>query len=169
MESYGIWIDDANEEDARFGIHEYRCSNCGHYATEHVGGTENWWCISKPNFCHNCGIKMDAEKPLSDERQLIINKVADKSTLGEKDMTEQINNDIKVGDEIRTGIEGRNAINSVVHLIGNRGDCLVYQCITAGGHHHTCTSNDDIRKTGRHFPQIAEVLKEMQSETVLGE
>lgn len=79
-----------------------------------------------------------------------------------KKMTEQIN-DITVGDEIRTGIEGRNAINSVVHLIGNRGDCLVYQCITAGGHHHTCTSNDDIRKTGRHFPQIAEVLKEMQS------
>lgn len=80
-----------------------------------------------------------------------------------KYMTEQIKNDIAIGDEIRTGIEGRNAINSVVHLIGNRGDCLVYQCITAGGHHHTCTSNDDIRKTGRHFPQIAEVLKEMQS------
>jgi len=83
-------------------------------------------------------------------------------TKGGINMTEQIN-DIKVGDEIRTGIEGRNAITSVVHLIGDRGDCFVYQCITAGGHHHTCTSNDDIRKTGRHFPQIAEVLKQMET------
>ena len=84
-------------------------------------------------------------------------------------MTEQMN-DIKVGDEIRTGIEGRNAFNSVVHLVGKRNDGVtVYQCITAGGHHHTCTSNDDIRKTGKHFPQIEEVLKEMENETALGE
>lgn len=78
MELHGIWIEDANETDARFGRHEYRCSNCGHYATEHIGGTENWWCISKPNFCPNCGVKMDAEKILADERQQIINKIADK-------------------------------------------------------------------------------------------
>lgn len=76
-------------------------------------------------------------------------------------MSEQNINDIVVGDELRVGTEGRNAYNVVVHLVGDRGDCMVYQCISAGGHHHTCTSNDDIRKTGRHFPQITELLEEM--------
>lgn len=61
MELHGIWIDDADKIDAQFGRHNYRCSKCGHYATEHIGGTENWWCISKPNYCPNCGAKMDGE------------------------------------------------------------------------------------------------------------
>jgi len=70
--------------------------------------------------------------------------------------------EIKVGDEVRVGEEGRNAFSAVVHLVGDRGDCIVYQCISANGLHYTCTSNDAIRKTGRTFPEIAEVLKKMQ-------
>ena len=58
---HGEWVDYADKLDAQFGRHEYICSNCGHAATNHVGGTENWWCISKPNYCPNCGAKMDGE------------------------------------------------------------------------------------------------------------
>ena len=72
--------------------------------------------------------------------------------------------EIRVGDEVRVGEEGRNAFSAVVHLVGDRGDCMVYQCVSANGLHYTCTSNDAIRKTGRHFPEITEVLKKLQED-----
>lgn len=72
--------------------------------------------------------------------------------------------EIKVGDEVIIGEEGRNARIAVVHLVGNRNDGVtVYQCINSGGHHDTVSSDaENIRKTGRHFPQIEEVLNQMK-------
>lgn len=57
----GKWIDDADDIDSRFGKHDYRCSECGELARYFIGGTENWWCVQKPNFCPNCGAKMRGE------------------------------------------------------------------------------------------------------------
>ena len=54
----GYWIDDADEIDAKFGKHTYKCSKCGKHAEYFVSGTEVWWDRIKPNFCPNCGIRM---------------------------------------------------------------------------------------------------------------
>ena len=53
------WIDElAGELDSKFGRHIYRCKNCGTLAHSFVGGTEDWWDIDKPKFCHECGAIM---------------------------------------------------------------------------------------------------------------
>lgn len=72
--------------------------------------------------------------------------------------------EIKVGDEVMIGEEGRNARIAVVHLVGNRNDgVIVYQYINSSGHHDTVSSDmENIHKTGRHFPQIEEVLNQMK-------
>ena len=60
-EKTGKWIDEADKIDAQFGRHTYKCSECGKYAEYFVGGTEVWWDRIKPNFCPNCGSKMEVE------------------------------------------------------------------------------------------------------------
>lgn len=60
-EKTGKWIDDANKIDAQFGRHTYICSECGKYAEYFVSGTEVWWDRIKPNFCPNCGAKMEGD------------------------------------------------------------------------------------------------------------
>lgn len=71
--------------------------------------------------------------------------------------------EIKIGDEIRVGKEGRNAFNVVVLMVGNRLDGVtVYNCMSAGGNHFCYTSEDDIRKTGRYYPQVEELQKAME-------
>lgn len=60
-EKTGKWIEDANKIDAQFGRHTYICSECGKYAEYFVSGTEVWWDRIKPNFCPNCGAKMEVE------------------------------------------------------------------------------------------------------------
>jgi len=52
------WIDHADKIDAKFGRHDYMCPKCNHNADYFIGGTEDWWCAKKPNFCPNCGAKM---------------------------------------------------------------------------------------------------------------
>lgn len=59
---HGHWIDVADKIYAKFGEHTYVCSVCKKEATSFVGGSENWWCSDKPNFCPNCGTKMDKEE-----------------------------------------------------------------------------------------------------------
>lgn len=74
-----------------------------------------------------------------------------------------MNEEIKIGDEIRAGIEGRNAFNVVVFLVGKRPDGVtVYQCMSSGGNHFIYTSEDNIRKTGKHYPHVEELQKAMQ-------
>ena len=52
------WIDKADKIDAKFGRHDYVCSKCNEYARRFVGGSEDWWCVTAPNYCPNCGAKM---------------------------------------------------------------------------------------------------------------
>lgn len=57
----GKWIDEADKIDAQFGKHTYKCSKCGKYAEYFINGTEVWWDRIKPNFCPNCGAKMEVK------------------------------------------------------------------------------------------------------------
>lgn len=59
----GKWMDDNKDElDAQYNRHLYRCQRCNKYANYFVGGTEDWWDIEKPNFCPNCGSKMEVDE-----------------------------------------------------------------------------------------------------------
>ena len=60
-EKTGHWIDEADDVDAKFGKHTYKCSKCGKHAEYFVNGTEVWWDRIKPNFCPNCGVRMVSE------------------------------------------------------------------------------------------------------------
>ena len=54
----GHWIDD----DDRMGRSIYICSECNEYADKFIGGTEDWWDLEKPNYCPNCGAKMEIKE-----------------------------------------------------------------------------------------------------------
>ena len=54
----GHWIDTADEINAKYGKHDYKCSKCGKYAERFIAGTEDWWSCVKPNYCPNCGAYM---------------------------------------------------------------------------------------------------------------
>jgi DNA-directed RNA polymerase subunit RPC12/RpoP len=54
----GHWIDTADEINAIYSKHDYKCSKCGKYAEYFIAGTEDWWSCEKPNYCPYCGAKM---------------------------------------------------------------------------------------------------------------
>ena len=54
----GHWIDTADEINAKYGKHDYKCSKCGKYAERFIAGTEDWWSCVKPNYCPSCGAYM---------------------------------------------------------------------------------------------------------------
>ena len=56
------WIDKVDKIDSKYGRHDYICPKCNKRATYFVGGTENWWCVDKPNFCSYCGTDMRPSK-----------------------------------------------------------------------------------------------------------
>lgn len=56
---HGEWVDYADSFWGRIGRMDLRCSLCGKRASSFVGGTEDWWDNYKPNYCPNCGAKMD--------------------------------------------------------------------------------------------------------------
>ena len=48
-------------------------------------------------------------------------------------------------------------------MVGNRLDGVtIYNCMSAGGNHFCYTSEDDIRKTGKHYHQVEELQKAME-------
>ena len=55
----GHWIETYSEIDAKYSRHSYKCSECGELASYFVGGSEDWWDLVKPNYCPNCGVKME--------------------------------------------------------------------------------------------------------------
>ena len=58
-EKHGEWKDYVDSFWGRIGRMDLRCSLCGKRASSFVGGTEDWWDNYKPNYCPNCGAKMD--------------------------------------------------------------------------------------------------------------
>jgi len=58
----GNWIDRASELDADFGRHDYVCSKCFKRANYFVGGSEDWWDTQEPNYCPNCGARMESNE-----------------------------------------------------------------------------------------------------------
>lgn len=60
--THGEWSDGADIIEVRLHRHYFRCKVCHKFADSFIGGTENWWCSEKPNYCPNCGAKMDGGK-----------------------------------------------------------------------------------------------------------
>lgn len=56
----GYWIT-ADVEGNR--VWHCNCSECGKDPQDYIGGSENWWLIKNklPNYCPNCGEKMEVE------------------------------------------------------------------------------------------------------------
>lgn len=71
--------------------------------------------------------------------------------------------EFEVGDEIEIYGTGSNAVVTSIFRYGNKN---YYRCMKYNG--DLCTENDTFppTKTGRHFPQITEVLKQMQEGAV---
>jgi hypothetical protein len=65
---------------------------------------------------------------------------------------------VKVGDEL---VWNEDNIKAVVTDVNNNGECVCV--ITENGSAEDWCS-DEATKTGRHFPQIAEVLKQMKED-----
>ena len=59
---HGEWVDMADSIDQTFHRHDYFCPKCNCKATDFIGGTEDWWCYRKPNFCPYCGADMRGKK-----------------------------------------------------------------------------------------------------------
>lgn len=55
---HGNWVNYAGKHDRGMDL---RCSICNLRASYFVGGSDEWWDNSKPNYCPNCGAKMDLE------------------------------------------------------------------------------------------------------------
>lgn len=58
---HGHWEDTADPIDSRWGRKYYQCPKCSKRADYFMGGSEDWWCVDKPNFCPSCGAIMDGE------------------------------------------------------------------------------------------------------------
>ena len=55
----GKWIIDDKEYNRIWHCH---CSNCKKDPQDYIGGTENWWLVRLPDYCPNCGAKMEVEE-----------------------------------------------------------------------------------------------------------
>lgn len=53
------WILCSDKWERLSGNYNWICPECGHTALDFVGGSEDWWCVRKPNYCPFCGEKMD--------------------------------------------------------------------------------------------------------------
>lgn len=54
----GKWVNYAGKHDRGMDL---RCSICNLRASYFVGGSDEWWDNSRPNYCPNCGAKMEGE------------------------------------------------------------------------------------------------------------
>lgn len=57
----GKWKDIETETNINFGQHYFVCSECTRSASYFIRGSENWWHMKKPNYCPNCGARMERD------------------------------------------------------------------------------------------------------------
>lgn len=73
----------------------------------------------------------------------------------------EMDNEIRVGDEVLNENHIRYVVTGIKH--SNYEDCSLYLCVDSDG---DCASiyykKSELKKTGRNFPQISEVLKKMK-------
>ncbi len=55
----GEWFDFASKWEIKAHKHNFVCSKCNKFALDFVSGTEDWWCHKAPNYCPNCGTRME--------------------------------------------------------------------------------------------------------------
>lgn len=55
----GKWIIDDKEQGRIWHCH---CSNCKKDLQDYIGGSENWWLVRLPDYCPNCGAKMEGDE-----------------------------------------------------------------------------------------------------------
>lgn len=70
--------------------------------------------------------------------------------------------EIKVGDEVRSRID-RSKICVVTNIM-KVGENTQFNCLRNDGKTDWFSSTKNFEKTGRHFPEIAELLKKMEGE-----
>ena len=76
----------------------------------------------------------------------------------------EMDNEIRVGDEVFADSNENHIRYLVVGIkFSKYKDCLLYSCVGSNG---DCSSiyyrKSELKKTGRHFPQISEVLEKMK-------
>lgn len=81
------------------------------------------------------------------------------STLTEYEAKKKAEEEIKVGDEVETDYIGNGIITRKAK------DDEWYVAIDKDFYRHPIHKSHIVRKTGRHFPQIAELLAEMRGDT----
>ena len=75
---HAAWEDTADPIDSKWGRKYYQCPKCSKRADYFMGGSEDWWCVDKPNFCPSCGAIMDGEPKDT------IHKAIDNTTFAEE-------------------------------------------------------------------------------------
>lgn len=86
----------------------------------------------------------------------IINKFSASEALAKINKYEQQKQEIKVGDEVTV-----YGINDSIVVVEVDGDCIDISDLHSW---HSWYDRKNIKKTGRHFPQVAELMKAMKGE-----
>lgn len=92
-------------------------------------------------------------------------EVLEKVKAYEEQKTKTFNGEIEVGDEIIVKVPHTNKeVSGIVYKIGHADTLLMYYCISFVGNHVFVTPCDQaIKKTGRHFPQITDLMSEIST------
>lgn len=94
-----------------------------------------------------------------------ISEVLEKIRAYEEQKVKTFNDKIKVGDEIVVKVPHTNKeISGIVYKIDHADTLLMYYCISFVGNRVFLTPCDQaIKKTGRHFPQITNLMSKIST------
>jgi hypothetical protein len=105
------WINNADKLDGFFGHDDWLCPVCGHTALDFVGGTEDWYCRRKPNYCPFCGERMDGnmeETPRWFSSPVLIEPALEKIGVDEKNEKGEIKSPQEILAELGAAWEALN-------------------------------------------------------------
>lgn len=117
------------------------CMNCKYHVTDSSNPTFPCFLIRRGHNCTNLSAWESnvVEELYSNEEK-------------------QTDDEIKVGDEVIC----HDGFKSIIIYVWRSGDTTYYQCLDNDGVNTENDKEGKPIKTGRHFPQIAEVLKQMK-------